>query len=114
MGNFTKHTYDYLSKAYGMIILSRNLDEEKVTKAYNTYKLKDILKQFQRKIDLPDSVEKYTLFSGDEINMMALLKAFNKTSYVCIRDRLKDNKLNETASCREPPAPASSMVFELL
>ena len=111
---FTNETYDYLSKVYGLILLSRNLDNPDIVKAYNTFKLKDIMSEFEKKFKNPNSQRKYTLFSGDEINMMALLRAFNKTSYACLMNRLKNSQLNETASCREPPRPASSMVFEFL
>lgn len=114
MGIFDHVSYDYLSKAYGLILLSRNLDNADIVKAYNTYKLRNIVNSFSTKLAHPTSDGKYTLFSGDEINMMALLRAFNKTSYPCIMDRLRNSKLNETAECREPPAPASSMIFELL
>lgn len=114
MPPFDKRAYDYLSKVYGLIILSRNLDSDDITKAYNTYKLKDIVSQFSQKVSNPKSAPEYTLYSGDEINMMALLKAFNKTNYDCLMKRLRNNSLNETAACREPPAPASSMIFELL
>ena len=114
MNKFDQTAYDYLSKAYGLILLSRNLDSSEITKAYNTYKLRDIVSMFSQKLAHPESEDKYTLFSGDEVNMMALLKAFNKTSYSCLMNRLRHSQLNETATCREPPAPASSMIFELL
>lgn len=72
------------------------------------------MSDFAAKIQRPKSRKKYTLFSGDEVNMMAMLKAFKLLDYECLSKRMRSEKFDETKECRNPPAPASSLVFELL
>ena len=98
----------------GLIILSRNLDSTEMTKAYNTHKLKTIISHFAAKIQNPKSLKRYMLFSGDEVNMMALLKAFRLLDYSCLSRKMRSSKYDETLDCRNPPSPSSSLVFELV
>ena len=99
----------------GMRILGKYAGGPRRQRLYNTHKFKIILSEFAKAVKLKASPKKYILFAADRANMLALLAAFNKTSYSCLRKRLKNPSKNrtETESCRDPAPPGSSLTLTL-
>lgn len=111
---FNADAVKLLSIAEGMRIMGKKLKTKRQVEMYNHHKLTHIIEQFDIVKNVTNYSKKFMFMSGDKVNMLALLKAFNKTSYRCLRKRLKDKNLTETPNCLLTPKPASSLVFELM
>lgn len=111
---FNNESLDILNLAEGMRILGKTLKVRKEVKIYNHHKLKTIIQQFDIVQNISNYNKKFMLMSTDTTNMLALLRAFNKTTYDCMSLRLRDKNLTETDNCLLTPKPASSLVMEML
>lgn len=111
---FNDNSLDILNLAEGMRLMGKKLKVENEVKIFNHHKLREVIHQFDIVKNISNYNKKFMLMSTDSLNMLAMLKAFNKTSYQCLRTRLKLKNLTESPGCFFLPKPASSMVIELL
>jgi len=111
---FSKYALKKLALVNGLSLMGRFLSHDKIRRIYNHHKMKKIITEFENAKKYPNYNAKFMLLSGTEINMMSLLTAFNKTSYKCLRKRVRDMNITESEDCRDPPKPASAMTIEFL
>lgn len=103
---------DYLNLRHMVHYIMMTAYSETTSRALSTPFFTKLIKEFDAKIASPNSVKKWSMFSGHDTNVAPTLWFLNLTTAQCIEDKYH-NSTRKYLNCEDGPDFAASITFEL-